>query len=59
MASVAAGTHASAAAAAAAMADEGRTIDPEPGWGGSAYGAWKQAAERLEATAMRVRNMMG
>lgn len=59
LASVGAGLHPDVAEAAAAMADPGRPVEPVPGWGGPAYGTWKETAARLEANAMRVRNMMG
>jgi xylulokinase len=59
LAAVGAGLHPDVTAAAAAMADPGRAVAPMPGWGGSAYGTWKETASRLEANAMRVRNMMG
>ncbi|MEX2458644.1 MAG: FGGY-family carbohydrate kinase [Actinomycetota bacterium] len=59
LAAVGTGLHPGAAAAARAMADAGRVVEPVPEWGGSAYATWRETASRLDANAMRVRNMMG
>ncbi len=61
LAAVGAGAHAGVAEAVEAMADPGQTVEPEPSWGdtASAYGSWREAVDRLDATSLRVSGMTG
>ena len=62
VAAVGAGATGTVTDAAKSMADAGRAVEPEDSWAAatsSAYAGWRERAERMEETTMRVSHMIG